>query len=120
METATSISYKHTEKQLDPRDQHAVTWSPSSRRFIAESSTLHAMGIEPFHYVDPYQGKGSWRIWLWSEKHQRSVLYIMNKALQIRDSSGEDVIADVFVPLFDANNPASRAAQGTQLHILND
>ena len=118
--TESTIQYRHTEKQVDPRDQHAVTWSPSSRRFIAESSTLHAMGIEPFFHIDPYQGKGSYRIWLWSEKFPRSVLYITNKALQVRDLSGDDVIADVFVPLFDANNPASRAAQGTQLHILND
>lgn len=112
--------YKHEENQLDPRDKALVTYSPKSKRFIVEASSLKGSGIEPqFH-----QGVlGSYYyLWLWSEKLQTSILYKEKNAVKSPDG---EIIANVFIPDFtmittDKELKARSLSKETELHILND
>ena len=112
--------YKHEENQLDPRDKDLVTYSPKSKRFIVEASSLKGSGIEPqFH-----QGVlGSYYyLWLWSEKLQTSILYKEKNAVKSPDG---EIIANVFIPEFtmittDKELKARSLSLETELHILND
>ena len=112
--------YKHEENQLDPRDKALVTYSPTTKRFIVEASSLKGSGIEPqFH-----QGVlGSYYyLWLWSEKLQTSILYKEKNAVKSPDG---EIIANVFIPDFtmittDKELKARSLSKETELHILND
>ena len=118
-----TIAYNHDYNQIDPRDNNIVTWSSESRRFITEASTLKANDIGPESYWDVVGRKPVWKIWLWSEKFQQSILYAESKALTVRDPEGE-LVANVFVPTPPTgryyNAEAYAAAKGTSIHILND
>jgi len=114
------MTYKHDENQLDPRDKQLVTYSPSTKRFIVEASSLKGSGIEPqFH-------RGTlgcyYYLWLWSEKLQTSILY--KEQREVKSPDGE-VIANVFIPEFtmittDKELNARSLSKETELHILND
>jgi hypothetical protein len=113
--------YKHEENQIDPRDKNLVTYSPTSKRFIVEASSLRGSGIEPqsHHFTI---GGPKWTIWIWSEKFQTSILYVHNRSVKSPDG---ELVADVFTPRFDMitstnESNAHTASIGTELHILND
>jgi hypothetical protein len=119
----SKVEFKHDYNQIDPRDKNIIDWSLTNRRFITEISTLKANGIEPESYWDIVSRKPVWKIWLWSEKYQQSILYSERKSLAVRDPEGE-LIAEVYVltpPVGRFYNiEAYEAAKGTTIHILND
>lgn len=114
------LEYKHSENAIDPRDKYLVTYSPKSKRFIVEASSLKANGIEPesHHYTI---GGPKWVIFLWSEKYQLHICYRHQR--QVRQNG--ELIADVFVPYFSSitgrnSSKAHSDSLGTELHIIND
>jgi len=112
--------YKHEENQLDPRDKDLVTYSPTTKRFIVEASSLKGSGIEPQYH--PGVLGSYYYLWLWSEKLQTSILY---KEKNVVKSSDGEIIANVFIPDFtmittDKELKARSLSKETELHILND
>jgi hypothetical protein len=112
--------YKHSENAIDPRDTNLVTYSPKTKCFVTEASSLKANGIVPesHHYTI---GGPKWVIFLWSEKYQLHICYRHQR--QVRQNG--ELVADVFVPYFsiitgENKSKAHAASLGTELHILND
>jgi len=111
--------YNHEENQIDPRDKHLVTYSPNSKRFIVEASSLKGTGIQPQRHQNILGDY--YYLWLWSEKLQTSILYKEQRSVKSEDG---EVIANVFVPSFsmitsDKELNARSLSKETELHILN-
>lgn len=114
------MNYKHKLNQIDPRDRHLVSYDADNKRFTVEASDLKGYGIEPEWHrgvISSY-----YYLWMWSERLQRSILYILTGRVRNTDN---EVIADVFTPRFDSISSqtdveAYTLSAGTELHILAD
>ena len=112
--------YKHDENTIDPRDTNLVTYSPKSKQFIVEASSLKANGIEPISHLYTIGGT-KFVIHLWSEKFQTYICYRFKEQKWFRG----ELIAEIFTPYFGIltgsnDSKAHIASFGTELHILND
>ena len=112
--------YKHEENTIDPRDKNLVTYSPTSKKFITEASSLKAAGITPISHLYTIGGT-KFVIHLWSEKYKTHICYRFNEQKWFRG----ELIADIFTPYFGIltggnDSKAYSASLGTELHILND
>jgi len=115
-----TLTYKHTDNLIDPRDNHLVTINKEKKLIITEVSDLKAHGISP----ELHNGAlGTyWYIWIYSPKADFNVCF--KKYRSITNFDGEDV-ADVFVADFPSiwnskQLKAKELLQGWELHILND
>jgi hypothetical protein len=114
-----TITYKHKDNLIDPRDNHLVTINKEEKFIITEASDLECANIQPELHTGALGT--DWYIWMYSPKADFNVPF---KHLKEKIIFG-DKVADIFVPYFPSiwnkkQSIARELLQGWELHILND
>jgi hypothetical protein len=111
----TTITYKHTDNLIDPRDNHLVTINKEKKLIITEVSDLQGAGIQP--ELHTYALGTYWYIWIYSPKADFNVPFKCIKT----NTDNTDVFVAYFPSIWNSKQlKAQKLLQGWELHILND
>ena len=111
----TTLTYKHKDNLIDPRDNHLVTIDKENKRIITEVSDLKGAGIQP--ELHTYALGTYWYIWIYSPKADLNVPF---KCIKTNADLTDVFVAD-FPSIWNSKQlKAKELLQGWELHILND
>ena len=111
----TTITYKHTDNLIDPRDNHLVTINKEKKLIITEVSDLQGVGIQPELHINALGTH--WYIWIYSPKADFNVPFKCIKT----NTDNTDVFVSDFPSIWNKKQAIARELlQGWELHILND